>query len=177
MSIDCRESSWPLSVIVNSGEMVQRKKSPGEEGEMNLCEEPGRTLWWFVECQGCLPKKVWTVPSVLEARCGADLQSILLYFCGRLDSLAEMTWTLWISEIQGGSMLPLPIPQSTWVTGHWVVLTTASPSYISLGPLPLGLCPLKSSLLCRVKTSTTLPWSVICIYKQIYMLYVGLQLV
>lgn len=113
-----------------------------------------------------LPKKHCMIASVLEARCGTNVQSMLPRLYGQMHSLAELSSVLWVSGIlsSGQQRLlpvvsayfplnpgcrPLGFPQNWWT------------SDISLGSLPWGLCPLKSSL-CGVKNSMFLPWSVIC---------------
>lgn len=165
MSIDCRGSSWPLSVIVNPGEMGWWQKSMwlGKNGRWICARSLGRH-WdnWngLLNVQVHLPKQCGVSASVLEAGCGINLWNMFPCSYGWMGSLAELSLILGVSGILSSGHLRLLRVASAYLPispGHWVLPQTAGTPDISLSPLPWDLCPLRLSLFCGVKNGTFLP--------------------
>lgn len=173
MCADCRESSWPLSVIVNSGEMGWWEKICicgrwGGESVWGVWEGTNITgmVWWMSR---------WISLTTAEsspaswAGNGTDLPNVLPRFC---ESLGCAGIHVEISQlgVQGCSVLSLLI-------SHPSQASELSPQLMALLLLlwalflniqdvlehssslpPVDLCPLESAVSCGVEPNIFAPW-------------------
>lgn len=174
MCADCRESSWPLSVIVNSGEMGWWEKNLylWKMGEMNLCGESGRartSLEWFGECPGEFPSQLLRVHQQAGLGMAQTCQMCCqMCFCGSL-GCAGIHVEISQLGVQGCSVLSLLI-------SHPSQASELSPQLMALLVLlwalflniqdvledssslpPVDLCPLESPVSCGLKPNILHP--------------------